>query len=103
MRASLGACSGVAVLAEHGPQRSPEPGRSSVAQRCREVLYLGAQERPGDAIVYPGAYIPPWSLAFPRQFGRLRDLSLGQTASAAGQLYGRTVPRAALRPRPGQH
>jgi mannosyltransferase len=58
--------------------------------------YLGAHERPGDAIVYPGAYVPPWSLAFPRQFGRLRDLSLGQTASAAGQLYGRTVPRSVL-------
>jgi hypothetical protein len=28
---ALGACSGVAVLAEHGPQRLPEPGRSSVA------------------------------------------------------------------------
>src|ERR1700733_6754744 len=36
------ACSGVAVLAEHGPQRLPKPGRSSVAQRRREVpLGLG--------------------------------------------------------------
>ena len=31
LKTSLGACSGVAVVAEHGPQRLSKSGRSSVA------------------------------------------------------------------------
>ncbi len=58
--------------------------------------YLAAHERPGDAIIYPGASIPPWSLASPAGFGPLRDLSLGQTPAAAGRLYGTAVTRPVL-------
>ena len=58
--------------------------------------YLAHHERPGDAIIYPGAFVPPWSLASPAGFSRLRDLSLAQTPAAAGQLYGTAVTRPVL-------
>jgi mannosyltransferase len=56
------------------------------------AAYLGAHARRGDAIVYPSAAIPPWSLAYPAGFGGLRDLSLARSAAAAGQLYAPAVP-----------
>ena len=58
--------------------------------------YLAHHERPGDAIIYPGAFVPPWSLASPAGFTRLRDLSLAQPPAAAGQLYGTAVTRPML-------
>jgi mannosyltransferase len=58
--------------------------------------FLSRHERPGDAIVYPYSLIPPWNLAYPDGFAGLRDLSLGQTAAAAGRLYATTVPRPVL-------
>ena len=58
--------------------------------------YLAAHERPGDVIIYPGAFVPPWSLAWPDGFSRLRDLSLAETPAAAGQLYGTAVTRPVL-------
>ncbi len=58
--------------------------------------YLARHERPGDAIIYPGAFVPPWSLASPAGFSRLRDLSLAQPPAAAGQLYGTAVTRPVL-------
>jgi len=58
--------------------------------------YLAHHERPGDAIIYPGAFVPPWSLASPAGFSRLRDLSLARTPAAAGQLYGTAVTRPVL-------
>ncbi len=66
--------------------RTPGGGMEAVAQ------FLGAHEHPGDAIVYPEPSIPPWYLAYPAAFSRLRDLSLSQTPAAAGRLYADTVP-----------
>ena len=66
--------------------RAPGGGMQAVAR------FLSVHERPGDAIVYPGPDIPPWYLAYPDAFARLRDLSLGQTPAAAGHLYASAVP-----------
>ena len=66
--------------------RVPGNGMRAAAQ------FLGAHERPGDAIIYPEPSIPPWDLAYPEGFAHLRDISLGQTAAASGRLYASTVP-----------
>lgn len=57
---------------------------------------LAAQAQPGDAIVYPQGGIPPWYLAFPDGFGRLRDIGLQQPGATAGRLYGTGVTRPVL-------
>jgi mannosyltransferase len=66
--------------------RVPGNGMRAAAQ------FLGAHERPGDAIIYPEPSIPPWDLAYPEGFAHLRDISLRQTAAASGRLYASTVP-----------
>jgi len=71
-------------------QRVPTGGMRSVAQ------FLQAEARPGDAIAYPGGAIPPWYLAYPDGFARLRDISLARTGPALGHLYASTVPRPVL-------
>jgi organic hydroperoxide reductase OsmC/OhrA len=70
--------------------RAPGGGTEAVAQ------FLGQHEQPGDAIVYPYGSIPPWYLAYPAAFSRLRDLSLSQTPAAAGRLNADTVPLSVL-------
>jgi hypothetical protein len=57
---------------------------------------LAAQAHPGDAIIYPQGGIPPWYLAYPDGFGRLRDIGLRRPGAAAGRLYGTSVPRPVL-------
>ncbi len=53
---------------------------------------LSSQERPGDAVIYPGGRtIPPWYLAYPQAFRPLRDLGLSRSGAAAGDLYGTSV------------
>jgi len=66
--------------------RTPGGGMEAVAQ------FLSAHKQPGDAIVYPDASIPPWYLAYPAGFSRLRDLSMSLSPGAAGRLDGDTVP-----------
>jgi hypothetical protein len=66
--------------------RAQGGGMQMVAQ------FLNAHRRPGDAIVYPEASIPPWYLAYPDGFAQLRDLSMAETPAAAGRLFGDTVP-----------
>jgi mannosyltransferase len=73
--------------------RTPDGGIRAAAQ------FLSSHEQPGDAIIYPESLIPPWDLAYPGGFARLRDLSLWQTAAAAGRLYATTVPRPVLQRR----
>lgn len=73
--------------------RAPGGGMRAVAQ------FLRSHERPGDAIIYPDSRIPPWYLAYPDGFTQLRDLSLAQTAAAAGRLYAPAVPRPVLEQR----
>jgi mannosyltransferase len=70
--------------------RTPDGGIRATAQ------FLSSHERPGDAIVYPHSLIPPWDLAYPEGFARLRDLSLARPAADAGLLYATTVPRPVL-------
>lgn len=70
--------------------RAPDGGMRAVAQ------FLRAEERPGDAIAYPGHAIPPWYLAYPDGFAQLRDISLARTGAALGHLYASTVPRPVL-------
>jgi mannosyltransferase len=66
--------------------RAPGGGMEAVAQ------FLSQREQPGDAIVYPYGSIPPWYLAYPAAFAKLRDLSLAKTPAAAGRLNADTVP-----------
>jgi mannosyltransferase len=70
--------------------RVPTGGMRAVAQ------FLRAEERPGDAIAYPGHAIPPWYIAYPDGFTQLRDISLDRTGAALGHLYASTVPRPVL-------
>jgi mannosyltransferase len=70
--------------------RVPGGGMQMVAE------FLSAHERPGDAIVYPAPSVPPWYLAYPEGFSRLRDLSLAQTPGEAGRLFGTAVARPVL-------
>jgi mannosyltransferase len=89
-RAAAAALLTVLVAPAQLALRVPGGGMQAVAQ------FLGARERPGDAIVYPQGSVPPWYLAYPGGFGRLRDLSLSQAPAAAGRLYGSTVPQRVL-------
>jgi mannosyltransferase len=73
------------VWPEQMALRAPGGGMQTVAQ------FLSAHERPGDAIVYPEASVPPWYLAYPEGFAQLRDLSMDQTPAVAGRLFGTTV------------
>jgi mannosyltransferase len=73
--------------------RAPGSGMQAVAQ------FLSAHERPGDAIVYPEASIPPWYLAYPGGFAQLRDVSMAQTPGAAGRLDGDVVTPPVLKQR----
>jgi mannosyltransferase len=73
--------------------RTPDGGIRAAAQ------FLSRHEQPGDAIIYPESLIPPWNLAYPGGFARLRDLSLWQTAATAGRLYATSVPRPVLQQR----
>src|SRR5262252_5661220 len=61
--------------------------------------FLAAAERPGDAIVYPGADIPPWYLAYPAGFARLDNIGMARSPAASGRLYGVSVPLALLKQR----
>jgi len=70
--------------------RAPGGGMEAVAQ------FLSPREQPGDAIVYPYGSIPPWYLAYPAAFAKLRDLSLAKTPAAAGRLNADTVPLSVL-------
>jgi mannosyltransferase len=65
--------------------RAQGGGMQMVAQ------FLSAHRRPGDAIIYPEASIPPWYLAYPDGFAQLRDLSMAETPAAAGRLFGDAV------------
>ena len=61
--------------------------------------FISAREQPGDAIVYPGTGIPPWYLAYPNGFGRLRDIGMARSPAASGRLYGMSVPVPVLKQR----
>lgn len=67
-------------------QRVPGGGMRMVS------AFLAANERPGDAIVYPMSSIPPWYLAYPQGFAPLRDIGLSQTPAASARLFGLAVP-----------
>ncbi|MGH3159192.1 MAG: glycosyltransferase family 39 protein [Streptosporangiaceae bacterium] len=79
------------------------PAQLSVRQPVQGMLvvsrFLNAHEKPGDAIVYPRALIPPWNLAYPEGFAPLRDLSLDQTGAASDRLFGTTVSLPVLKHR----
>jgi hypothetical protein len=53
---------------------------------CAAAQVLAAQERPGDAVIYPGTGIPRWYLAYPDGFARLREIGMAQSGPATGRL-----------------
>jgi mannosyltransferase len=73
--------------------RVPGTGMRSLSQ------YLAARERPGDAVIYPGAGVPPWYLAYPDGLGRLRDIWMARSGPATSRLYGVRVTGPVLRQR----
>jgi hypothetical protein len=62
--------------------RTPGTGMRAVSQ------FVAAHERQGDAVIYPGAGVPPWYLAYPNGLGRLRDIWMADSGPASGRLYG---------------
>src|SRR5215472_8295337 len=62
--------------------RVPGTGMRTVSQ------FLAARERPGDAVIYPGSGVPPWYLAYPDGFGRLRDIWMAESGPTSARLYG---------------
>lgn len=66
------------------------PDSGGALQPANQII--AAHERPGDAVIYPQGGIPPWYLAYPSGFGRLRDIGLRQPGSIAGRLYGTIEP-----------
>ena len=75
--------------------RVPGSGSGGGLQAAAQVL--SSQERPGDAVIYPGGRsIPPWYLAYPQAFRPLRDIGLWRSGAAAGDLYGTSVPVSVL-------
>ena len=79
------------------------PGSGGSLRASAQIL--AANERPGDAVIYPapGAYpglsIPPDRLAYPSGFGQLRDIGLARSAAAAGYLNGASVALSVLKQR----
>jgi len=75
--------------------RVPGSGSGGGLQAAAQVL--SSQERPGDAVIYPGGRsIPPWYLAYPQAFRPLRDIGQWRSGGAAGDLYGISVPVSVL-------
>jgi mannosyltransferase len=66
------------------------PGSGGALRHASEVV--AANERAGDAVIYPDSGIPPWYLAYPHGFGALRNIQMQQSGAAAGRLYGTQVP-----------
>lgn len=90
-------CAAILILAFAVPaqlgMRAPGMGMREAAN------FVSAREQPGDAIVYPGTGIPPWYLAYPKGFGRLRDIGMARSPAASGRLYGMSVPVPVLKQR----
>jgi mannosyltransferase len=97
LRPAWRACAAAGIVAAALPallsMRVPGTGMREAAS------FLSAREQPGDAIVYPGTGIPPWSLAYPEGFAPLRDIGLAAPAAASGRLYGVSVPVPVLKQR----
>jgi mannosyltransferase len=57
---------------------------------------LGANERPGDAVIYDPEYWRQISAAYPAPFARLRDIALARTPDQEDDFTGTQVPTAQL-------
>jgi hypothetical protein len=91
-------CAAILILAFTVPARLGM--RAAPGMGMREAAsFVSAREQPGDAIVYPGIGIPPWYLAYPNGFGRLRDIGMARSPAASGRLYGMSVPVSVLKRR----
>lgn len=84
----------IAVLAIPAQLQSRVPGYGGSLLAADRLLARGAQ--PGDAVVYPQGGIPPWYLAYPDGFGRLRDIGMAESGARSGRLYGLRSPLSAV-------
>jgi mannosyltransferase len=82
-----------------GPQRAVRLASSQADNLRATAAVVAAHERPGDAVLYMPETKRVVSIAYPAPFRRLRDVELGQTPAAAGNLTGTDVPAATLRAR----
>jgi mannosyltransferase len=85
----LGALLIVAVLVLPAQQTARGPHEEGWLRVASAVLEH--HERPGDAVYWLNS-VPSWNIAYPDGFGRLRDISLGETAAQAGRLIGLEAP-----------
>jgi mannosyltransferase len=82
-----------------GPQRAVRLASSQADNLRAPAAVVAAHVRPGDAVLYMPETKRVVSIAYPAPFRRLRDVELGQTPAAAGNLTGTDVPAATLRAR----
>jgi mannosyltransferase len=80
----------IAVLALPTQLDARIPGYGGSLLAADQIL--ANAQRPGDAVVYPQAGIPPWYLAYPGGFGHLRNIGMAESGAQAGRLYGVRVP-----------
>jgi mannosyltransferase len=74
------------------PAQSAVRGPAGHGDNIRAAAqFLQAQARPGDALIFYKYETRDWAAAYPHGFNELRDIGLGQTAVAAGNLSGTEV------------
>jgi mannosyltransferase len=92
--ARLAAAAAIVVLVLPTQLALRVPGSGGALKEAAAIL--AAQERPGDAIVYPDSGIPPWYLTYPDGFGQLKEIEMAQSGQATDRLYGIRVPSRVL-------
>ncbi|MFI9238216.1 glycosyltransferase family 39 protein [Streptomyces sp. NPDC053079] len=78
----------VAQLPFHERERLPASRGDELA---RVAAVVGRVARPGDAVLFLPLHERRTALAYPREFGGLRDLTLRRSPAASGTLFGEEV------------
>jgi mannosyltransferase len=95
---------GVVVLAcalvlQFGAQRFERTPASRLFDFGGPSVFVAEHARPGDAVLYFGAFFRKASLGYPADFRNVADVGLAITPRASGTFQGVNRPFSALRPR----
>ncbi len=88
-----------AQLSLHERERLPSSRGDELA---RVASVVGEVARPGDQVLFLPLYERRISLAYPREFAGLRDLTLERSPAASGTLFGQETGTRTLRERLGR-